>query len=312
MFLDFSKNTILSKKQAKLYFIYRLILIFVFFISAFIFLLELAFPTNHFNLTGDIRYRIEKPKTIKNITTFSIVPPREMDSLQLLLKIDKNSILPEHIEIDLYKSYGAFFYDISDEKNDTNNNLNTEQPLPNNSLFSSKNSVYISNNFEKFPFDSVETLIMSGYNFDNILKTTEKERSYYKKGDLLSLSDYHIVGTIFYATDTNTYFKVINDKKIIKIPHSTSKNIIKIKEKSKKIHSTCVLNKKILPFNTYSCNFNLTDIIDFPGKRFIFYTKDLTTLQIKAIETVFYTKKSKKNLIKRLSQIKNLIISRNN
>ncbi len=311
MFLDFSKNIILSKKQSNTYLILRIVLIFIFFVLAFLFLLELAFPTSRQNLTGDFRYRIEKPRLKDNITTFSIVPPREMDSLKLYLKLDKNSTLPERIEINLYKSYGAFFYNISTAKNDIINHSDIK-PLPDNSLFSSKNSVYISSNFEKFPFDSVETLIMSGYNFNNIIETTKEERSLYKKGNLLSLSDYHIPNTIFHATDTNNYFKVTDDKKIIKIDKSSSINIIKVKEKSKKIHSTCILNKKILPLNTYSCNFNLENILNFPGKRFIFYTADLIPTQIKEIETVFYTKKSKENLAKRLFQIKNLITIRSN
>ncbi len=314
MLLDFSKNILLNKKQEKTYRFLRIGLLVLFIIASLLFFLELLFPTSKFSLSGDFRYRIEKPSlTEDKKTTFSIVPPREVDSLKLKLKLNKNSKPKKKIEIDLYKSYGAFLYEIT-----TDNETKIEQknkknpPLAENSLIASKDSVYITHQNKKYPFDSVETLLLSGYSFDDILNPTDKQLSFYQKGNLFKLSDYHLPGTVFFATDSKKYFEVLENKKLKEIPKNNSKNIIKVNEKSRTIHSTCVLNKKLLPLNTYSCIFDLKNIISFSGKRFTFYTDDLEPQDIDSIETIFYTKKSKDNLKKRLSQLKNLLLNRNN
>ncbi len=302
MFLDFSKNISLSKKQTKLYIIIRIIVLISFIIISIFFSLELLFPTSHFNLTGDFRYRVEKPYKKNNETTFSIVPPREANAVKLNIKLNKNFPKSQNLKIDLYKSYGAFLYDFTLSSQ--------ESPPSKNILFSKGDSVFITNDTEKFPFDSSETLLLSGYNFNNLVKAKNTEYSSFKKGNLLSMSSYHIPQTVFHSLDTDKYFLVTKDKKLKKIKKPNSKNIIDVIEKSRTTHITCSLNKKILPLDTYTCTFNLKDISDFPGKRFMFKTNALEPDEIKAIETVFYTKKSKQSFKKRLSQLKNLLNNR--
>jgi len=159
-------------------------------------------------------------------------------------------------------------------------------------LLSSPDSIFIVSDGKILPIDSEVTFLSNGFRWEDALRASSDELSFYEKGKLFTLSSPHPDGIVFFATDEKSWYIVRDGKKLRlpseKIARSWSKQTpIDVSLQGLDISSDCQLQKDFWPPRTYSCRIALANLQNFPGKDFHFETLADSEIKVDAINARF-------------------------
>jgi hypothetical protein len=159
-------------------------------------------------------------------------------------------------------------------------------------LISSPDSIFIVNDGKILPIDSTLTFLANGFHWEDVIRASSDELSFYEKGKLFTLNTPHPNGIVFFATDEKRWFMVKDGQKLPlpseKIMRSWTKQIpVDVTLQSLDITSGCELQKNIWPLRTYSCRIDLTNLQNLPGKDFQFETIAASEIKVDSISAQF-------------------------
>ena len=171
-------------------------------------------------------------------------------------------------------------------------------------LISSKEGVFVIDGEKKHPIQDERTFQTLGYNFDNVIETSNEERAIHKKGRMITTSSTHPFGTLFHANDTNRTFIFDNDSlNKTKTTNIAIEHAITVQEASRDTASTCILKKSIFP-QKYTCTAPLKEISQFNGNTYQITLKDMPNTEIESIQIELSTTISKKSFENRIESLR--------
>jgi hypothetical protein len=265
----------LGLKNKKILSALRLTIFILFILGSLYFAHRLFFPSEYFTQS------FENMNSLKNTITdlsskednlvFFASSDQEFSEIRVSVTLQKKSSSLKNTNVDLRKSYKAFFYPTTPEKH-------IPSTLDENLLISSPNAIYIIGEGKKSPFDNPQTFEGLGYAWENI-EPHPVDLSEYEKTKLLNITSAHPENSVL-ATDTGKYFLISNKEKQIldtkKTPRVKDfKNNILVQEKSLEVTDNCQLEKAFLFKNRYYCTIKIENINNFSGKDYQFKLSDI-------------------------------------
>lgn len=286
----------LNNKEKKIYNLLRAGLFILFIAGAFYTASVILFPSQYFsfnfanfNSTKNTALRPrfdENPANRGNIPQnkslyFNTALPGNYSVAEINFNLNKKSSLPAAGDIEVKKSYQAFFYPESSDHN----------ALPQVvSLISYADSVYAASGKFIYPFDSAITFEAMGYKWTDVIPASADEISSFKKGNLLTLFSAHPNGTVF--IDNGNYFIVKAGKKILLTQAEISAINMKtapiaVSSSSAGISENCKIEKSFWNKRKYSCEIPAAKFKDLIGKDYEFRTDFDTDVKIDTIDVKF-------------------------
>lgn len=173
------------------------------------------------------------------------------------------------------------------------------------SLVKSSDGVFVIDGATKHPFQDELSLTALGYQFVNILPSTNDERALHEKSRMFTMSSDHPFGTIFFARDADRMYIYDRDE-LHKIETDiTAKNhAIITDELSRTTFDVCTLSRRILKSRTYSCTIPLSSVQEFSGNVYQFVI-DAPQVQIEESHISLSTTPSHASFSQRITMIKN-------
>lgn len=173
-------------------------------------------------------------------------------------------------------------------------------------------SVYVIENKNIIPIDSVETFEALGYDWNDLIPAGADEFSLYKKGKLLTIEGAHPDGTVLADAENGKSYLVENKtKRLLPTPaiarSRTRKNPVLVSSESLAISASCQLQKNKLSRRTFSCEIPLGDFEKLKGKDYEFSANFGQDIKLDAIDVEFEKAPSFSNLKVALSDIVNQI-----
>lgn len=169
---------------------------------------------------------------------------------------------------------------------------------------------------EMRPVGSAYIFLALGYRFEDVRPASEEEIGIYKRGRIFLLGAQHPDGTLFLDHDTDTYYLVDSGFKrpLVDIRYRDfvlkQQTPIIVSSQASKQHIDCTLLPGIFG-QTFACTAPLNTLRSDNGSDFeISINKGNADIDMSTLQVSFDTKKSTKNMLTLLSQIKQRILSR--
>lgn len=186
------------------------------------------------------------------------------------------------------------------------------------SLVSFADGVFlITSDTEMRPVGSADIFLALGYRFEDVRGASEEELGIYKRGRIILLGAQHPYGTLLLDRDTtDTYYLVDGGFKRPLLDASYRDFIAKqqspivVSSKMSEQRANCAFQKGFFG-QTFSCTVPLDALQNAIGPDFeINISGSNTDIDMSTLQVSFDTKKSTKNMLSFLSQIKQRILSR--
>ncbi|MBI2439273.1 MAG: hypothetical protein HYV45_01575 [Candidatus Moranbacteria bacterium] len=169
---------------------------------------------------------------------------------------------------------------------------------------------------EMRPIGSADIFLALGYDFKNVIPSSEEEIGIYKRGKIFLLGDIHPDGTLFFDQETKTYFLVDHNTKRSLIDTTyrdfllSKQSPINASSRMSTVATTCLPTRSFFG-RSFSCHASLEALRDAPGNDFeIHITNTSSALDINTLSLSFVTNKNKENMLFVLSQIKERLLAR--
>lgn len=175
----------------------------------------------------------------------------------------------------------------------------------------------ITSDTEMRPVGSAYIFLALGYRFEDVRPANEEEIGIYKRGRIFLLGAQHPDGTLFLDRDTNTYYLVDGNSKR-PLVNDQYRNFIAKQQTPIVTSSQASIEQAdctLVPTGFFGLTFTCTTALDTLRQDFgpdfeISINKGNTDIDINTLQVSFDTKKSTKNMLTILSQIKQRILSR--
>ncbi|OGI21213.1 MAG: hypothetical protein A3J06_00485 [Candidatus Moranbacteria bacterium RIFCSPLOWO2_02_FULL_48_19] len=174
----------------------------------------------------------------------------------------------------------------------------------------------IASDTEMRPVGSADIFLSLGYRFEDVRPVSEEELGIYKRGRIFLLGSRHPDGTLLLDRDTATYYLVDGGFKrpLLDAPYrdfiAKQQAPISVSSQASEQHADCTLLPGLFG-QTFACTTPLDALSAQSGPDFeISISQGNTDIDINTLQVSFDTKKSTKNMLFLLSQIKERILSR--
>ena len=294
--MDFAQEVKLDSKEKRIYILLRAGLFILFIAGAFYTAFVILFPAQYFSFNfanfNSTKNTVLRPRFDENPANRGNVPqnkslyfdtalPGNYSIAEINFNLNKKSSLPVTGNIEVKKSYQAFFY------SESNDHTALPQAV---SLISYADSVYAASGKFIYPFDSAITFEAMGYNWTDVIPTSADEISAFEKGKLLTLFSAHPDGTVF--IDNGNYFIIKDGKKILLTQAELSAMNMKIipiavSSSDSSISENCKLEKNFLNKKKYFCEIPVAKFKDLIGKDYEFKTDFSADVKIDSIDVRF-------------------------
>jgi hypothetical protein len=169
---------------------------------------------------------------------------------------------------------------------------------------------------EMRPVGSADIFLALGYRFEDVRPASEEEIGIYKRGRIFLLGAQHPDGTLLLDRDTDTYYLVDNGFKRPLTDTRYRDFILKqqtpivVSSQASEQSVTCTLLPGLWG-QTFACTAPLNTLRNGSGSDFeISISQGNADIDMSTLKVSFDTKKSAKNMLTILSQIKERILSR--
>lgn len=272
-------------------------------------ILSLGFPKSAFVLVSqdDLKYNQAGP----DITSGDSYPDDTLflidDKFYQLLNGKLSAFVSDRAFLSQYQSVQA----IAKTKDIFSTYPQTENPLgfADATLASNAGSVFILSGAKSYPVADFNTFEAMGFNWKNVKALESDELGAYEQQKQFTVNQPHPDGTIFQDENKQQYFIIDNGLKRPILSQAVlntypSENMIAVDQDGSSKKVSCVLQKQILPFKTYSCQMDLSEISTSKGNDYQFETSLKNTAKLKESSLAFSTPLSWKNAMNSLSKIK--------
>lgn len=277
-------------------------------------ILELGYPKNAFmevSLT-DLGYNtmsaeITDSKEYPDDTLFFVAGDYyQVKNRQLVPFISANAFLSQFDEIQAIIKNSEFLSEFSISENFIG--------YADGTLASADQAVYVLSEGKSYPFESAETFIAMGYDWNEVKTIDPEEFSLYEKQKQFTHNQPHPNGTLFLDQDTQQHFIIKNGQKLPIQSEAVLKNLLRQKpisasSKNSEVSTACKLEKKFWSKSLYECTLNLASMNKFVGNDYQIDAKFPSTVKIRDIHTTFSTPFTLRNFWSSLSRIKQSLLN---
>ena len=231
--------------------------------------------------------------------------------LDIALTPDKKSQTPGG-SATIQKSYRAFFLPEGSpitEKADDGNGFHSG------SLLSFADGVFLIDGNLVRPIGDATIFENLGYHWEDVVPASEEDMGVYEKGKMVILGNRHPDGTVFYDTDTRTYFLIRNEEKHAITDESIAQSYlhgthpILASKQALDIEQSCPLRLNGWLAKQYVCSTPIDILKNLPGDSYKITLRFDANASFQDMETTFAETVNIANMRTSLSQIKQRIFS---
>lgn len=235
----------------------------------------------------------------------------EKKSTQILKQIQDDTQIPQG-SITVRKSYRAFFLPTGAP---ITQEAHYDNRLHSNALLSFADGVFlIDGNFVR-PIGDAVIFANLGYDWNDVSPASEEDMGAYEKGKIVLMGNMHPDGTVFYATDTHTYYLIQNKEKHPIASEELAQSYLQgthpilVSEKALAVSQSCDFTLSGIFQKSYTCSAPIDTLKELPGDSYRLTIVFDDSVEMRNAETILSSHLSIANLRQSLSQIKQRILS---
>lgn len=231
--------------------------------------------------------------------------------LRTIFTPEKTSATPQG-SITIRKSYRAFFLPTGAP---VTQEVHYDNRFRSGSLLSFADGVFLIDGNLVRPVGDAVIFANLGYDWNDVIPASEEDMGTYEKGKIVLMGNMHPDGTVFYATDTRTYYLIQNGKKhpiaSEKIAQSYLQGThpILVSEKATAVSQACDFSLGGIFWKSYVCSAPINTLKELPGNSYRLLVAFDDSVEMRNAEAFLSSHLSVENLRRSLSQIKQRILS---
>jgi hypothetical protein len=172
-------------------------------------------------------------------------------------------------------------------------------------LIASRDGIFVTEDNTKHPIQDENTFSALGYDYDNVIETTSRERNVHKKARMITVESTHPFGTLFYARDAQRMY-IYDDHALHKIDPTVAakRHAIAVDERSRTTFDSCKLTRSLFDKQTYSCVIKIENTAQFTGNTYQFTIADMPGIDIERAIITLSTQQTSDSLSHRIEELK--------